>query len=210
MSIKKLVISPHIDDELLGCGGILDESCFVLYCGFDESHITSEWVRQRPNVNDRLSELNKVKDFLGFEYEILYNKVNYYTIQDLIGSFEKTINDLKPEYLYIPNPSYNQDHQTVYDAAMVALRPHDLNHFVKKVLVYEQPQVYLWNNTSRPFNANYFVPIDIDRKIKAYELMASQVRSFRDQQTLRSNAYIRGKQSNNEFAEAFEILRWVE
>lgn len=207
---KKLIISPHIDDELLGCGGILDKDCFVLYCGFDESHIKSEWVRERPKTNERLAELNKVQEFLGFEYDILYNKVNHYVVQDLIGSFEKVINEMKPEYVYIPNPSYNQDHQTVYDASMVALRPHDLNHFVKKVLIYEQPQVYLWNNTSRPFNANYFVSIDIERKLTAYELMASQVRPFRDQTTLKSNAYIRGKQGNCKYAEAFEIIRWVE
>ena len=54
MGNKKLVISPHIDDEILGCGGILDENTFVLYCGFDESHIKSDWVRDRPKANERL------------------------------------------------------------------------------------------------------------------------------------------------------------
>ncbi len=210
MGNKKLVISPHIDDEILGCGGILDENTFVLYCGFDESHIKSDWVRDRPKVNERLLELNAVQNLLGFDYEILYNKVNYYIIQDLISSFEKFINDLKPNSIYIPNPSYNQDHKTVYDAAMVALRPHDLNHFVKKVLIYEQPQVHLWNHTFREFNANYYVPIDINRKITAYELMKSQVRSFRDQDILKSMAYLRGKQSNCKYAEAFEIIRWID
>ena len=169
--IKKLVISPHIDDEILGCGGILDKNTFVLYCGFDESHIKSDWVRERPKADKRLSELKAVQNLLGFDYEILYNKVNYYINQDLISSFEKFINDLKPDSVYVPNPSYNQDHKTVYDAAMVALRPHDLNHFVKKVLIYEQPQVYLWNHTFREFNPNYYVPIDINKKIAAYELM---------------------------------------
>ncbi len=207
--IKKLVISPHIDDEILGCGGILDKNTFVLYCGFDESHIKSDWVRERPKADKRLSELKAVQNLLGFDYEILYNKVNYYINQDLISSFEKFINDLKPDSVYVPNPSYNQDHKTVYDAAMVALRPHDLNHFVKKVLIYEQPQVYLWNHTFREFNPNYYVPIDINKKIAAYELMKSQVRTFRDQDTLKSMAYLRGKQSNCKYAEAFEIIRWI-
>jgi LmbE family N-acetylglucosaminyl deacetylase len=207
--IKNLIISPHIDDEVLGCGGILGKDTFILYCGFDESHIKSNWVRKRPNVNKRLSELNKVQKFLGFEYEVLHNKVNNYVVQDLITSFEKFINDLQPESVYVPNPSYNQDHKAVYDAAMIALRPHDLNHFTKKVLLFEQPQVYLWNNTFRQFNPNYFVEINIDKKIKAYELMKSQVRTFRDQDTLKSMAYLRGKQSNYKYAEAFEILRWI-
>ena len=41
MKYKKLVISPHIDDEVLSCGGILDENTFVLECGVDNFHIVS-------------------------------------------------------------------------------------------------------------------------------------------------------------------------
>ena len=58
--MKKLIISPHIDDEILGCGGILDKNTFVVYCGFDETHIKGDWVRERPDTNTRLSELNKL------------------------------------------------------------------------------------------------------------------------------------------------------
>ncbi len=36
-TFNKLIISPHADDEVLGCGGILDHHCFVYYCGLDES-----------------------------------------------------------------------------------------------------------------------------------------------------------------------------
>ena len=178
--MKKLVISPHIDDEVLGCGGILDKNTFVLYCGFDETHIKGEWVRKRPDTNTRLKELNKVQALLKFKYEILYNKVNHYIEQDLIGSFEKAINEIKPEQIYIPNPSYNQDHKTVYDAAMVALRPH------------------------------YFVPIDISKKIKAYKLMATQVRTFRSPEMLKALALLRGGQCNFKHAEGFEIIRWID
>jgi len=208
--MKKLIISPHIDDEVIGCGGIIDENTFVLYCGFDETHIKGDWVRKRPDTNVRLAELNKVQSLLKFKYEILYNKVNHYIEQDLISSYEKIINEFKPDQIFIPNPSYNQDHRTVYNASMVALRPHDINHFTKKVLIYEQPQVYLWNNTSREFKPNYFVSIDINKKIKAYKLMASQVRTFRSPEMLKSLALLRGGQGNFKYAEGFEIIRWVD
>ena len=207
--MKKLIISPHIDDEVLGCGGILDEDTFVLYCGMDEAHIKHDWVRNRPSVENRLDELKSVVEVTKHSYDILHNKVNHYVIQDLIGSVEKSINDLKPLEIYIPHPSYNQDHKSVYNATMISLRPHDTNYFVPKVFLYEQPQVYFWNTTDRDFNANYFVEIDIDKKIKVYETMKSQVRSFRSFEHLRSNAKIRGGQSNCEYAEAFEIIRWV-
>ena len=33
--MKKLIIAPHIDDDVLGCGGIIDSNSMVLYCGMD-------------------------------------------------------------------------------------------------------------------------------------------------------------------------------
>jgi LmbE family N-acetylglucosaminyl deacetylase len=206
--MKKLIISPHIDDEVLGCGGIIDNDTFVLYCGLDEAHITDAWVRNRPKIDERMKELKDVNEYLGYKYDILYNKVNHYVIQDLISSFEKYINEYKPEEVYIPYPSYNQDHKTVYNAALIALRPHDLNHFVKKILIYEQPHVFLWSEID--FKPNYFISIDIEKKIKAYEMMVSQVRNFRSPKILKSMATLRGAQSNYEFAEGYKIIRWVQ
>ena len=169
--VKKMIISPHVDDDVLGCGGIMDENTFVLYCGVDDFHIIGR--------NDRLKEADDVKDLLGHSYTLLENKVNSYVLQDLIASFQEHINSHKPDVVYIPHPSYNQDHRAVYEAALVALRPHDINYFVKKVIVYEQPHVFLWDHNYGEFKPNYFVPIDIDRKINAYKLMKSQVREFR-------------------------------
>ena len=207
MSYKKLVISPHIDDEVLGCGGILDKNTFVIYCGLDESHIKESWVKDRPKREKRMLELNMIVAMTNHNYEILDNKVNHYTLQSLISSFEKNINDTKPSEIYIPHPSYNQDHRTVYEAALTALRPHDINHFVKRVFIYEQPHMLFWDDKS--FKPNYFISIDIERKIKLYELMETQVRNFRSSEHIRAIAKLRGGQSNYEYAEAFKILRWV-
>ena len=202
---KKLIIAPHADDDVLGCGGILDETCHIIYCGLDESGILD-----RPSKDSRMEEIYSVQDITNHTFDILDNLVNRYSKYELIGQIEKIINSDKPDEVYVCHPSYNQDHRAVYDATMVALRPHDKNHFVKRVLLYEQPQVYFWNTTGREFNANYFVKIDIEKKIKVYETMKSQVRSFRSPEHLKANAKLRGGQSNCEYAEAFEIIRWAE
>ena len=207
---NKLVISPHIDDEILGCGGILDENTFILHCGVENRYINGD---MSISVVTRISELEKVSDFLKFDFKLLDNKVNSYKLNDLIGEFEKNINQIKQEQVYIPYPSYNQDHRIVYEAALVALRPHDINFFVKKILVYEQPHVYLWDKTHNingTFIPNYFVPINVDKKIKAYEYMKTQVRNFRSPEQIKSMATLRGAQSNSSYSEAFQILRWVE
>ena len=203
--MKRLIIAPHVDDDVLGCGGILDKSCHVVYCGLDETGL-----EDRPTMGDRLKEINDVQSITGHSFDVLNNLVNRYDEFKLIGQLENAINTIKPKEVYVCHPSYNQDHKSVYNASMIALRPHDTNYFVPKVFLYEQPQVYFWNTTNRDFQANYFVGIDIDKKIKVYETMKSQVRSFRSSEHIRANSKIRGGQSNHEYAEAFEILRWVD
>lgn len=203
--MKRLIIAPHVDDDVLGCGGILDKSCHVVYCGLDETGL-----EDRPTMGDRLKEINDVQSITGHSFDVLNNLVNRYDEFKLIGQLENAINTIKPKEVYVCHPSYNQDHKSVYNASMIALRPHDTNYFVPKVFLYEQPQVYFWNTTDRDFQANYFVGINIDKKIKVYETMKSQVRSFRSSEHIRANSKIRGGQSNHEYAEAFEIIRWVD
>ena len=170
-NFKNLIIAPHIDDEVLGCFSAIGKDTFILYCGYDESHINFNWVKSRPNSTERLEELQRLGEEYGFSYDLLYNKVNYYSIQDLIPCFEDAINKIKPEYLYIPVPSYNQDHRMVYEACLTALRPHDVNFFVKKVLLYEQIQD-LWNHNYHDFKPTFFKKLDIEDKIKGYQIVA--------------------------------------
>lgn len=208
MTYKKLIISPHIDDEVLGCGGILHKDTFVIYCGKDERHITQDWIKKRPTDDARMSELKSVVDITNHNYTILDNKVNYYKLHDILESIERIVNEIKPSEVYIPHPSYNQDHRTSYEASLTALRPHDLNHFVKKIFIYEQPHMLFWDD--KDFKPNYFIPIDIEVKIKLYELMKTQVRKFRSIEHVKAIAKLRGGQSNCNYAEAYKILRWVD
>lgn len=209
--VNTLIISPHIDDDVLGCGGIMNEKTMVLYCGADEEHIVGDWIKKRPSYDVRINEANAVLELLKHQYMLLDFKPNKYHDKktEMIYAIEKYINEVRPDEVYIPHPSYNQDHQTVYDASLIALRPHDVNWFVKKVMVYEQPQAYLWEGKD-DFKPNYFVPINIKRKIMAYELLQSQVRSFRSPELLKAMSIVRGHQSNVPYAEAFKIIRWVE
>ena len=53
-----------------------------------------------------------------------------------------------------------------------------------------------------------FVEIDIERKLHAYGLYRTQVRKFRSPDMVRTLAKLRGLQSNADYAEAFEVLKW--
>lgn len=206
--MKKLIISPHVDDEVLGCGGILDDTCFVYLCGIDESRLPHD-PKHRIPMPERMKELEDTASFLGFQFEVnTQTKVNYFVEQDIKDALERIINEQRPDMIFLPHAGYNQDHRTVFHASQIALRPHDKNFFVKKVLVYEAVHDMWWSD--RPFSPTYFVPIDVERKINAYKLQESQVRGMRSPEMLRDLAKIRGAMSHCETAEAFEVLRWVE
>lgn len=202
---KTVIISPHCDDEVLGCGGILDNrkeknSTFVYYLGVDLFHIVKR--------ETRLEEVSSVASFLGFDFVVGRNIVNNYKKQLIINEITDVINDLKPEEVFIPDDTaYNQDHREVYNACLVALRPHDLNHFVPNVYVFEVDQYLLWGDST--FKPNYFEAISVENKVAAYKLYNSQVRVYRPPELIEKYAYIRGLSCKEKYAEAFKILRAV-
>jgi len=203
--VKNLIFSPHVDDELLGNFSFLNQDTHVIETGVDEFHVVSR--------EERLGELEKLAKHCGFSYSVLENTVNRYDLKDLIDQYEEAVNKYKPEVALIPYPSYNQDHRAVYDASLVALRHHDKNHFTKKILVSEQPHSYIWDynhNIAGAFKPNYYKFVDIEDKIFSYNLLESQVRGHRSPEILRSLAKMRGLQSQLEYAEAFQIIRWIE
>jgi LmbE family N-acetylglucosaminyl deacetylase len=200
-----LVIAPHVDDEVLGCGGILDERFHVHYCGAEEFRVVSR--------EARLEEARRCAEFLGFSFSVdLSNVVNDYRVPALVGQFEELVGRHLPSTVFLPYPSYNQDHRAVFDAGLTALRPHDVNHFARNVLLYEEIQVTAWPRgedilRNQAFQPTVFFPIDVERKLAAYRLHASQVRAMRSPDLLLSLARWRGFQANWEFAEAFQALR---
>jgi LmbE family N-acetylglucosaminyl deacetylase len=194
----RLIISPHADDEVLGCSSVLDNA-YVVFLGINDFHIVDK--------KTRISELTKARQFFNYNNFICDHLVDNYKFQNILDTVQVFINKLKPDEIYIPHPSYNQDHRTVYEACFTALRHHDKNFLVKKVLVYEEIHHNLWDKEE--FNPNYFVKLDIDKKIEGYKLHTSQVRSHRSPEMIKLMAKFRGYQSGYDYAEAFKILRWI-
>ncbi len=126
--MNKMIVSPHIDDEVLGCGGILDKDTFVLHCGLSENQQHGHNICTQ---KDRIKEFDRVKDEVGLEYHLLGHPVNEYDTSRLITDIERYVNKIHPDQIYIPHPSYNQDRRAVYEACLTTLSPHDINYFVK-------------------------------------------------------------------------------
>jgi len=199
-----LVLVPHQDDECLGLGGTLMQAGKIWLHYYNDIH---------PNVPIKQydQEAKNVQKMLRSEVSYSdYRNVNHlaeFPLPAFIAEIEDLINDIEPDTIFIPNPSYNQDHRTVYDAAITAVRIHDINYVVPNVLLYEQPETH--TPAYKEFTPHMFVPIDIEEKLTLYGLYESQVRGHRSFEHVRALARVRGMQCGEDFAEAFQVIRMM-
>jgi LmbE family N-acetylglucosaminyl deacetylase len=197
-----LIFAPHMDDEVLGCGGILSYPGGQQHVHF----LTS----LHPTVQEASRiECELVADTNG--HTISYdsfttNRLHLEPIANIIATMEATIIWQLPTTVLLPYPDYNQDHRVVFEAGVTACRPHDKNHYVKNVLLYEMPCTH-HGSYAQPFRPDVLLPIDIEAKIELYGLYTSQVRAHRSFDSARALAGLRGNQCNRQFAEAYQVVR---
>jgi len=196
-----VIFSPHVDDEVLGCFSFLAPGTLVVYGGVE--------ARATIPRETRIEELERSADALGFAWRLLDNEVNRYDASDLIAPFEAILEEIRPTTALLPIRSYNQDHRAVFDAALVATRPHDTNRRVDRVLAFEQPHSEIWPYEPHA-KPTLHRPIDIDRKLEAYAHYATQVRGHRSPETVAALAALRGAEIGEPHAEAFHVLRLVD
>jgi LmbE family N-acetylglucosaminyl deacetylase len=205
-SQKKLIISPHADDEVYGAASMLDNNSIVYVVGIDESRVTVG----RPPKCVRMEEAFRASKVSGARYIFGNFLVNYYkdSYCEILDEIEKLINKHHPNIVLVPPMDTNQDHMIVRQVCMTALRPHDKNHFVPVVLEYESPGGTIWTTYSNM--VNYFVDLDLDKKMDLYGCYKSQIRSYRSLSLLSDLAVMRGRQSNKTYAEGFKVIRYAE
>ncbi|MBW1740225.1 MAG: PIG-L family deacetylase [Deltaproteobacteria bacterium] len=216
---RVLVIAPHMDDEVLGCGGAIarhvDEGdkvdvcvvCNRAYCRiYDPDAIATEE-----------ASTGKAKEILGYSglhFLNLPDERLYGHLQELLEALERIVAEVKPEVVYTCHAGdLHQDHRTVAHAANIALRA-VAAPFVRRVLAYEVPSgtEQAFPGASETFRPNVFTDIEaqLDRKLAAVEVYERESRPFphpRSQEMLRAKARVRGAQCGRAAAEAFVLLR---
>ena len=205
---RVLIVAPHMDDEVLSCASFLQNGGggLTIFYGTDKHAFVESSVLSQENT--RLIDHLKCKRRLSNIN--MANELDSIPIVKLINEFEQLIKAVEPMVMVLPNPSHNQDHRVIYEAALTALRPHDRIPFVKKVLLYEEPETFGTLRKVESFRPTYFLPLDIENKLKLIGMYESQLRAHRSLEHVKAIAKVRGMQSNQEHAEAFEIVRWVE
>lgn len=220
---KLLVIAPHSDDEVLGCGGLISKikndggKVFVLIfnLGFEKDD-TKESQEKRKNEVQEAMKVLKVDDYHLVHQQADDNRdLDVEPLHSLIEVIESSSNvsleKIAPTIVAIPTIfSHHQDHVHVHHACIAALRP--INTPISNiVLSYEAPEHSRWSS-SGVFEPNLFVEIDdvIENKIMAFSKYISQIRpGGRDADSIRNQAIYRGQEVGKNLCEAFYAHRLI-
>ena len=202
-----LILAPHTDDGELGCGGTIskyiEEGKNVFYVAFS----TAKESLPKGLPDDTLAtEVREATKRLGIPPENLrihsfqVRKLNYER-QNVLEELVKLRAELKPALVFMPSPNdLHQDHHTVAEEGLRAFKE-------TSILAYELP----WNNIS--FETQAFVKLQkhhIEKKVFALDAYNSQKkRSYLNAEFIYSWARTRGVQIKTEFAETFEVIRWI-
>lgn len=226
---RLLVIAPHPDDEVIGCGALIKKikdaggKVYVLFLTVGDTADFSQ--KGKSKGNERIREIEKVAKFLKFDAWHLAFFGNKFHLQlDLLG--QKKLMDvierespvalekIKPTIVAFPSvSSYNQDHRVAASAAHAACRPAPKvhKHFVPFVISYEEVADE-WSLTTN-VDINTYIALtktEIDAKMNALKLYKSQLRvttNLRSPQSVKLLAMLRGRMIGSEFAEGYKAIR---
>jgi len=220
---KLLVIAPHSDDEVLGCGGLITKiknsggKVYVLIfnLGFEKSDTKESQEKRKKEVQNAMDTLNVDDYHLVHDLPDNNRDLDAKPLHSLIEIIESTSNvsleKISPTIVAIPTIfSHHQDHVHVHNACIAALRP--ISTPVSNiVLSYEAPEHSRWSATGI-FEPNLFVVIEtvIDQKILAFSKYESQIRpGGRDSDSIRNQAKYRGQEVGKNLCEAFYAHRFI-
>lgn len=214
--MKVLIIATHPDDEVLGCGGVIQrhveqgdsvDVCIVTIAS------DPEWSDEyREN---KIEEQKKVDKFLGIKNRYFFNypslELNTVDRGRFNWHFYKIIEQIKPNIIYTHfNKELNEQHNLVSLGTLVGAR------------IPNKATIYMYETESsryflKPFKPNYYVNIwsdQMNKKIEAFKIYESEVKERYHPRSLSgvwNLAEYRGNEIGVEFAEAFIQVRrlWV-
>lgn len=225
MSSNILVIAPHCDDEVLGCGGIIAKKILqgntVYVAIVTNGFLGAPELFPKEGTDKVRTEALAAHEFLGIKNTFFLDfpapRLDDIPSYKLSLAIEKYIRDHAIEELYIPHRGdIHKDHRITYEAALVAARPIN-NNPVKRILAYETLSETEW---AAPFPDEAFIPThyeqltenELEMKLKAFQFFSTQIKQSphpRSLENIEHLARLRGNTISAGAAEAFHLIRSI-
>ena len=218
---RALVIAPHPDDEVLGCGGTIARLVGA-GAAVDVAIITrGRAPRFAEEMTERIrAEAREAHAVLGVTRSTFLDlpaaELDTVSHAETNRSLATLIDEVRPDTVFLPFAGdIHLDHQLIFHSAMVATRPNRPD-YPRRLLAYETLSETNWHAPylTPAFAPNWFVDISatLGTKLDAMRRYASQLKDFPDERSLEALialAKLRGASVRCEAAEAFVLLREV-
>lgn len=214
-----LVVAPHPDDEVLGCGGTIakhHQKGDHVYLCIATAAYPPQW--SEDYIARKAIEIQESSKILGIEQVFQLNlptaKLDTLPQKELNDSLSALVDGIAPEVAYIPHQGdLNRDHRILFESALVALRP--IKRKIRKILSYETLSETEWGIQTTSFIPNAYVDISgtIDRKIDAMRAYSTELREMphpRSIGIIEAHARKRGSEIGTPYAEAFSLIRSID
>jgi LmbE family N-acetylglucosaminyl deacetylase/CheY-like chemotaxis protein len=195
---RVLAIGAHPDDVEIGAGATLADH---VRRGDEIRILTMSRGRIGGDAATRAGEAAEAARLLGAELSLGdLEDTNIPAQGPTVTMIEAAVEAFEPDTVYVHSlHDVHQDHRSVHQAAMVACRQ------VSQVFCYQSP------SSTIDFRPSRFVSVEpmLDRKLRAIAAYGSQVtiRSYLDEDLLRSTARYWGRFGRCRYAEPFEVVR---
>lgn len=218
---RAMVIAPHPDDEVLGCGGTIRRLALagaevhvaiMTKAGADRfgAEVAETGRREAREAHDLLGV--RATHFCDFPAAEL-DTVPHAEVNAALGTL---MADIAPDTLFIPFlGDVHLDHQLIFLSAMVAARPRG-GQGPARVYCYETLSETNWHaaGITPVFAPNVYIDISetLEAKLAAFRCYRSQMKIAPDERSpevIRALAVVRGATVHRAAAEAFILLRQI-
>jgi len=222
MKNKILIIAPHADDDILGCGGIMAKyqnkgvDTYVIIV--TNGHLGAPELFKKEGTEKVRKEALKAHRYLGIKKTFFLDfpapRLDTIPSYKLSIEIEKIIRKNNISDLYIPHRGdIHKDHRITFEAALVSARPIN-NNPVKRIYTYETLSETEW---AAPYGDDAFIPTIfedisdfIEVKKNAFKFFTTQIKKFphpRSLESIENLSKIRGATVGFKNAEAFMLIR---
>jgi len=202
-----LVLAPHTDDGEFGCGGtmarFIENGVRITYAAFSTAAKSVPDGFPKDVLKHEVRAATGVlgipeKDLRVYDFEVR----TFPTVrQDILEEMILLQQEIDPDCVLLPAlVDLHQDHKTIAEEGLRAFKR-------TTVMAYEIP----WNNLN--FSHQAYVRLEdrhVEKKVEALACYASQGhRNYTREDYIRNVALTRGVNVGCEFAEVFEVYRWI-
>lgn len=221
MTKNILVLAPHPDDEVLGCGATMAKyasaghKVFVLVATRGSKKLYAD--DRIENVRNEALRAHKVLGVTEtFFLDFPAPELDTVPLADISREIARILSENKIHTLYLPHRGdIHNDHRVVFNAGLVASRPVG-DYSVKEIYAYETLSETEW---AAPFGDDAFIPTcfinvedALEAKLQAMQCFKSQLKKFPNSRSLEAIdalAKFRGATVGFKAAEAFVTVRKI-